>query len=115
MPESEIIITPDKEQLGMSWRNLFSEKRDFIRMQIKAPAILVVGERQYQLTCLDLSANGARLTAPGNSGLRIGDEGFIEITSGGGHTAPLQANVKICRLSSNTEGEEVAVELMDIH
>lgn len=75
----------------------YLEKRDFIRMQIAAPATLVLQDgSEHQLTCLDLSSSGAQLQH--SEHLAEQESGILTINSGGGQTSALQADVTVCRV-----------------
>lgn len=86
-----------------------SEKRDFIRVTVETNAELTVAGTVYAMTCVDLSTTGARLIAATPTSLGIDQKGTLVIESGGGPTAPLQAEVTIIRMAETEKGEEVAV------
>lgn len=81
----------------------FSEKRDFIRMQIGTESTIYYKGNEYSATCIDLSSTGALLTS--TVALEVNDEITIEVQSGGGGTAPLQAQARVLR-ALPAEGEQ---------
>lgn len=95
--------------------SLHNEKRNFIRMQVKTDAKLTINGQEILLACQDLSANGARLTGNPGTEMKEGDEGTIVISSGGGASAPLTAQVRICRISRSGDIAEIAIEMLDVH
>lgn len=75
----------------------YQEKRDFIRMAVATPATLTLADgTSYELTCKDLSSSGAQLEC--NKPIAINQTGILTISSGGGTTNNLEAEVSICRL-----------------
>jgi len=75
----------------------YQEKRDFIRMQVSAPAVLTLdGGADIELTCLDLSSSGVQLQHYEPLPLNI--SGTLVISSGGGYTTPLEARITIRRI-----------------
>ena len=99
----------------MSWRNHYSEKRDFIRMSVNTEASLVIESRTLSLTCVDLSTTGARLICHADSGLEAGQQGVVTISSGGGTTTPLVADASVVRVSrTENESEDIAVTLTNL-
>ncbi|MCD8524157.1 MAG: PilZ domain-containing protein [Saccharospirillaceae bacterium] len=74
----------------------YQEKRNFIRMQVSAPATLTLSDgSSYDLTCLDLSSSGVQLQHC--EMIPVGISGRLTVSSGGGYTTPLEAKVTICR------------------
>lgn len=75
----------------------YSEKRNFIRMQVSAPATLTLSDGTvYELTCLDLSSCGVQLQHV--EPIPIQQTGRLTVSSGGGYTTPLEADVTVCRI-----------------
>jgi hypothetical protein len=81
----------------------FSEKRDFIRMQIGTESTIFHQGQSYSATCVDLSSTGALLTS--QTQLEVGEKIILEVNSGGGGTAPLQAEATVLRVSQ-TDGDQ---------
>lgn len=75
----------------------FSEKRDFIRMQIGTESTIHYDGNAYPAICVDLSSTGALLTSRLN--LDINNQIILEVNSGGGGTAPLQAKATVLRIN----------------
>ncbi|MAD46741.1 MAG: PilZ domain-containing protein [Oceanospirillaceae bacterium] len=75
----------------------YQEKRDFIRMQVSAPAVLTLDNgNNVELTCLDLSSSGVQLQH--FEPLPVNIAGTLVISSGGGYTNPLEARITVCRV-----------------
>ena len=73
----------------------YSEKRDFIRMQVSTAASLIVNGERFPAVCVDLSSNGCQIEA--SQGFEVGSPVKVLIESGGGETPPLEANGTILR------------------
>ena len=82
----------------------YQEKRDYIRMQVEAPATLTLdnGER-HTLTCIDLSSSGVQLSS--QQAVTANSQGELQIESGGGSTPPLHARVTVCRVQPCDSGD----------
>jgi len=82
----------------------YQEKRDFIRMQVSAPAVLTLTDgRMYELTCLDLSSSGLQLQH--FEPIPVNTSGRLTVSSGGGYTTPLEAQVTVCRIQQSGADE----------
>ena len=82
----------------------YSEKRSFIRMQVSAPAVLVLDNGQtFDMTCLDLSSSGVQLQH--FQPVPVNVSGTLTVSSGGGYTSPLEARVTICRVQESGADE----------
>ncbi|WP_430462435.1 PilZ domain-containing protein [Thalassolituus sp. LLYu03] len=82
----------------------YSEKRNFIRMHVSAPAVLVLDNGQtFEMTCLDLSSSGVQLQH--FEPIPVNSSGRLTVSSGGGYTSPLEARVTICRLQESGADE----------
>ena len=82
----------------------YNEKRNFIRMQVTAPAVLTLADgKSYELTCLDLSSSGVQLQH--YESIPVNVSGRLTVSSGGGYTTPLEADVTICRIQQNGADE----------
>ncbi len=74
----------------------YSEKRDFIRMQVSTDTQIHYKGDTFSATCLDLSSNGALLAS--ETSFEVSSEIILSINSGGGETPPLQAQATILRV-----------------
>lgn len=74
----------------------YSEKRDFIRMQVSTDTEIHYKGQVFSATCLDLSSNGALISS--ETSLEVNSEIVLSIQSGGGETPPLQAQATILRI-----------------
>lgn len=79
---------------------IYSEKRNFIRMQIDTPLSVFVQTDNEELTgvCRDLSGGGMQVEL--NKALPVGTSMGITISSPHGHSPMLQANARVTRVSS---------------
>ncbi|MCA6062384.1 PilZ domain-containing protein [Thalassolituus marinus] len=89
----------------------YNEKRNFIRMQVSAPAVLTLTDGQtVELTCLDISSSGVQLQH--FEPLQTDISGRLTVSSGGGYTSPLEADVTICRVQqSGTDEYRIGVTI----
>lgn len=74
----------------------YSEKRDFIRMQVTTDTQIHVNGETYTATCLDLSSSGALIEC--SHSLEVNTPIILSIESGGGETPALQAQATILRI-----------------
>lgn len=74
----------------------FSEKRDFIRMQVSTLANIEYKGNSFEATCIDLSSNGCSIEC--DQSIEVNSEIVVEIHSGGGVTPPLRAKGIIQRV-----------------
>jgi hypothetical protein len=81
----------------------YSEKRDFIRMQVSTDTEIHHNGQVYQATCLDLSSNGALISS--ETSLEVNTELVLSIKSGGGETPPLQAQATILRVKRDENNQ----------
>lgn len=82
----------------------YQEKRGYIRMQVSAPAVLTLTDgRTYELTCLDLSSSGVQLQH--FEPIPLHTAGRLVVSSGGGYTTPLEADVTVCRIQQSGADE----------
>jgi len=76
----------------------YEEKRRYIRMQIDAPAQLTTDDGEtHHITCIDLSSHGVQFETH-----KQPDDGMIAeftLQPGGGPVTPLQAKIKVCRVT----------------
>jgi hypothetical protein len=74
----------------------YSEKRDFIRMQVTTDSQIHFNGQSFNATCLDLSSTGALIES--DQALEVNSGIILSIKSGGGETLPLQAQATILRV-----------------
>jgi hypothetical protein len=81
----------------------YSEKRNFMRMMIDAPASLTLTEDQSTVrgSCHDLSANGMQVAL--DKALPVGTEAIITIQSPKGDRPIMKARVTVARIISNPD------------
>lgn len=82
----------------------YSEKRDFIRMQVEAKVRLSAHGQTVAATCKDLSSTGLQLEAP--TQLRIGDKVSVHIPSEHEQLAPLNIEAEVVRAISLDDGSQ---------
>ncbi|MDA8484173.1 PilZ domain-containing protein [Pseudomonas resinovorans] len=80
----------------------YSEKRDFIRMQVQTKAILEHAGQQYPVLCLDLSSSGMQLEA--DVALAVGDRVRVLIPSGHSALKGLEADAEVVRIGEGSNG-----------
>ena len=75
----------------------YHEKRNFIRMAVSTPATLTLADGStHQLICTDLSSSGVQLQH--SKPVAVNQAGKLVISSGGGTTSNLEAEVTVCRV-----------------
>jgi hypothetical protein len=80
----------------------YSEKRDFIRMQVTTESTIHFNQQSYPAKCLDLSSTGALIES--QQSFEVNSEVVLSIQSGGGKTLALQAQatiLRICRMPND--------------
>lgn len=80
----------------------YSEKRDFIRMQLQSKAILEHAGQQYPALCLDLSSSGMQLEA--SVELAVGDRVRVLIPSEHNALKGLEADAEVVRVGESANG-----------
>jgi hypothetical protein len=75
----------------------YSEKRDFIRMQVITASQIHFQGQSYAAKCLDLSSTGALIES--QQSFELNSKIVLSIQSGGGETSTLQAQATILRIS----------------
>jgi len=93
----------------------YSEKRNFMRMMINAPATLVLTADQSTVTgsCHDLSANGMQVAL--DKALPVGTEATITIQSPQGERPMMKARVSVARIISEPDEPCLAgMEILEI-
>ncbi len=74
----------------------YSEKRDFIRMQVSTNCQIHHKGKQFDANCLDLSSKGALVES--SHALEVSSEITLSIESGGGDIPPLNAQATVLRI-----------------
>lgn len=82
----------------------YSEKRDFIRMQVEAGMTIVQGDTRIEATCLDLSSTG--MQAKASSHLQVGDRVRIHIPSEHPSLKGLEAEANVVRVTPLADGSQ---------
>jgi hypothetical protein len=80
----------------------YSEKRDFIRMQVTTASQIHFQGQSHAAKCLDLSSTGALIES--QQSFELNSKIVLSIQSGGGETSTLQAQatiLRICQLSND--------------
>ncbi len=82
----------------------YSEKRDFIRMQIETAITLTVGDQQHTATCLDLSSTGMQVLAATH--VKMGDRLRVHIPSEHNELKGLDAETEVVRVGTLDDGRQ---------
>ena len=82
----------------------YSEKRDFIRMQIETVITLTQGDQRYEATCLDLSSTGMQVVAATH--LQMGDKVSVHIPSEHSELKGLNAEAEVVRVGVHSDGQQ---------
>lgn len=82
----------------------YSEKRDFIRMQIETAVTLSQGGQRYAATCLDLSSTGMQVLAA--TSFQMGDKLHVDIPSEHSELKGLQAETEVVRVGTHEDGRQ---------
>src|SRR3546814_7289952 len=91
----------------------YSEKRDFIRMQIETTVALEHGDTKLSGTCIDLSSTGMQVLA--GAQLRMGDKVRVLIPSKHSELKGLDAQTEVVRVSQlDDRSEEHTSELQSL-
>ncbi|MFT4908123.1 MAG: hypothetical protein ACI978_002212 [Oleispira sp.] len=80
----------------------YSEKRDFIRMQVTTDSQIHFKGQSFAAKCIDLSSTGALIES--EQSFEVNSEVVLSIQSGGGETPALQAQatiLRICRMPND--------------
>lgn len=83
----------------------YSEKREYIRMQVESAATLHVAGADIPALCRDLSGTGMQLEAACN--LQIGDKVSVTIASEHAELKSLKAEAQVVRVSNIDNGKQV--------
>ncbi|AOE85869.1 PilZ domain-containing protein [Pseudomonas sp. TCU-HL1] len=91
----------------------YSEKRDFIRMQVQTKAILEHAGRQYPALCLDLSSSGMQVEAEVDAA--VGDRVRVLIPSEHSSLKGLEADAEVVRIGESPDsGCILGLNILDI-
>jgi len=82
----------------------YSEKRDFIRMQIETEITLTQGGQRYKATCLDLSSTGMQVVAA--TQFQMGDKVSVHIPSEHSELRGLDAETEVVRVGVHSDGQQ---------
>lgn len=82
----------------------YSEKRDFIRMNIETAITLTQGDQHYEATCLDLSSTGMQVVAA--TRLQMGDKVHVLIPSEHSELKGLEAETEVVRVAAHEDGRQ---------
>jgi hypothetical protein len=80
----------------------YSEKRDFIRMQLETQVTLYHADQEIQAQCLDLSSTGMQVEA--NCQVAMGDQVKVHIPSDHGELKGLDAQAEVVRVTPLDNG-----------
>jgi len=82
----------------------YSEKRDFIRMQVETAISLTYGEQTCSGVCLDLSSTGMQVLA--KTSLQLGDRAQVHIPSPHSELKGLEAETEVVRVEAHEDGRQ---------
>ena len=74
----------------------YTEKRDYIRMQVTTDSKIIFNGQAYPATCLDLSSTGALIES--EQSFEVNSQVTLSIQSGGGEIRPLEAQATLLRV-----------------
>jgi len=99
--------------MGLNDRN-YEEKRNFIRMSMKASAKLTIKDGDViDVTCIDLSATGMSIKT--NQPIKINSKVHVSIESPNDQFRSMDADAKVIRCESLENGDyELGVEIENI-
>ncbi|MGX5218872.1 PilZ domain-containing protein [Pseudomonas segetis] len=83
----------------------YSEKREYIRMQVETPATLHHAGQAIPALCRDLSATGMQLEAACK--LQVGDKVKISIESDHPQLKGLTAEAEVVRVNNHEDGKQI--------
>lgn len=89
--------------MTQSERN-YSEKRDFIRMNVDTPVTLFCNGLSFAGNCIDLSSTGMQVEAA--TALRLGDKVRVSIASSHNELKGLDAETEVVRVDSLDGGRQ---------
>src|SRR5690606_9199259 len=82
----------------------YSEKRDFIRMQVETAISLTHGDQSCDGVCLDLSSTGMQVLA--ETALQLGDRVQVHIPSPHSELKGLDAETEVVRVAEHEDGRQ---------
>ena len=82
----------------------YSEKRDFIRMNINAPITLSQGGQSIQGVCLDLSGTGMQVLVAGS--FNLGEKIRVQIPSEHAELDGLDTLTEVVRVDNHEDGRQ---------
>ncbi|WP_313025189.1 PilZ domain-containing protein [Pseudomonas lopnurensis] len=82
----------------------YSEKRDFIRMQLETGVTLEHSDTKLSGTCIDLSSTGMQIVA--RTDLQLGDRVRVLIPSEHSELEGLDAQTEVVRVSRLDDGRQ---------
>lgn len=82
----------------------YSEKRDFIRMQVETDISLIQDGQRYSGVCLDLSSTGMQVVA--KTSLQMGDRVQVHIPSPHSELKGLDAETEVVRVGVHEDGRQ---------
>ncbi|MHC8408015.1 PilZ domain-containing protein [Pseudomonas sp. TMB3-21] len=82
----------------------YSEKRDFIRMQIDADVALIHEGDEIAAVCIDLSSSGMQVEAP--QSFKVGDRINVRIESDHAALKGLEADTKVVWVKDQDGGSQ---------
>ena len=82
----------------------YSEKRDFIRMQIETSITLIHDGQCFDAICLDLSSTGMQVIAA--TTLQMGDKVQAHIPSEHSELKGLEAETEVVRVGTHEDGRQ---------
>ncbi|WP_295467102.1 PilZ domain-containing protein [uncultured Pseudomonas sp.] len=83
----------------------YSEKRDFIRMNVDSQAILKVGDQSFDARCVDMSSTGFQIEA--ETALSVGDRVTVIIPSSHPELKGLEADAEVLRVQATDLGKQL--------
>jgi hypothetical protein len=83
----------------------YSEKRDFIRMNVDSKAVLKVGDASFEARCVDLSSTGFQMEAA--TSLKVGDQVTVLIPSSHAELQGLEAQAEVLRVETTAAGQQL--------
>ncbi len=82
----------------------YSEKRDFIRMQIETAVTLTHAGQTFEAVCQDLSSTGMQVLAA--TQLSMGDQVKVQIPSEHAELKGLDAQTEVVRVGTHGDGRQ---------
>lgn len=83
----------------------YSEKRDFIRMNVDSKALIKVGDSTFEARCVDLSSTGFQIEVA--TRLQVGDKVTVLIPSSHAELQGLEAEAEVLRVEATASGQQL--------